>query len=67
MVVAGLQDGEPFLGSVGMIGTHYVDDFIVTGMTNLEVLLGVLCESLIDCSAGNFWSTIGLWAEQAAI
>lgn len=31
VVIGGVQDGKPFLGAVGMIGTHYVDDHICTG------------------------------------
>jgi len=31
IIIGGMQDGVPFLGSVGMIGTHYVDDHITTG------------------------------------
>lgn len=32
MIVAGLQDGEPFVGHVDMIGVHYSEDHVVTGM-----------------------------------
>lgn len=31
MVVAGIDDGEPFVGYVNMIGIHYSDDYVVTG------------------------------------
>ena len=30
-MIGGLQDGVPFLGTVGMIGTHYSDAHIATG------------------------------------
>ena len=33
VIVGGWQEGKPFLGTVGMIGTHYVDDHITTGAT----------------------------------
>lgn len=31
LVVGGIQDGQPFLGMVGMIGTHYTDAHVATG------------------------------------
>ena len=31
LVVGGLQDGKPFLGTIGMIGVHYTDGHIATG------------------------------------
>ncbi|GMH43983.1 hypothetical protein BSKO_11917 [Bryopsis sp. KO-2023] len=34
ILVAGMQDGEPFLGGVGMIGVHYINDHIATGFGN---------------------------------
>jgi len=33
VVVCGMQNGVPFIGSVGMLGTHYVDDHVTTGHT----------------------------------
>lgn len=34
LVVGGLQDGQPFLGMVGMIGTHYTDSHVTTGFAS---------------------------------
>lgn len=34
LVVAGYYNGKPFLGSIGMIGTHFVDETIATGFGN---------------------------------
>ncbi len=31
LVVGGLQDGKPFLGTITMLGVHYSDDHIATG------------------------------------
>ncbi len=34
LVVGGLEDGKPFLGTIGMIGTHYTDGHVATGTSN---------------------------------
>eukprot|EP00884_Botryococcus_braunii_P014367 jgi/Botrbrau1/22931/Bobra.0030s0009.1 len=34
IVVGGLVDGKPFLGTVGMLGTHYSDEHVATGFGN---------------------------------
>ena len=34
LVVGGVHAGEPFLGTVGMIGTNYKDDTVATGFGN---------------------------------
>ncbi|PNH10226.1 Proteasome subunit beta type-4 [Tetrabaena socialis] len=34
LVVGGVQGGVPFLGMVGMIGTHYTDSHVTTGFAN---------------------------------
>lgn len=31
IVVGGLVDGKPFLGTMGMLGTHYSDEHVATG------------------------------------
>ncbi len=31
LVVGGVQDGKPFLGTITMLGVHYSDDHIATG------------------------------------
>lgn len=31
LVVGGLHEGRPFLGTVGMIGTNYTDAHVATG------------------------------------
>lgn len=31
LVVGGLAEGKPFLGMVGMLGTHYSDEHVATG------------------------------------
>ncbi|KAK9793714.1 hypothetical protein WJX73_005874 [Symbiochloris irregularis] len=35
LVIGGIEHGKPFLGTVGMIGTHYTDDHIATGFGNM--------------------------------
>ncbi|KAK9804889.1 hypothetical protein WJX72_010345 [[Myrmecia] bisecta] len=35
LVICGFQDGKPFLGTVGMIGTHYTDEHVATGFGNM--------------------------------
>ena len=40
IVVAGLQDGKPFLGTVTMLGVHYSDEHIATGQLQICNLLG---------------------------
>lgn len=35
LIVGGVENGEPFLGTVGMIGTHYTDDHVTTGFANM--------------------------------
>lgn len=34
LVVGGLEDDKPFLGTIGMIGTHYTDGHVATGFGN---------------------------------
>lgn len=34
IVVGGLEDSKPFLGLVGMIGTHYTDSHVTSGFAN---------------------------------
>lgn len=33
LVVGGIEDDKPFLGTIGMIGTHYTDGHVATGTT----------------------------------
>lgn len=32
LVVGGVQDDKPFLGTITMLGVHYSDDHIATGL-----------------------------------
>lgn len=45
LIVGGVEEGKPFLGSVGMIGTHYTDTTMATGFGNM------LARPLFRCDA----------------
>ena len=58
LVVGGIDHGgQPFLGTVGMIGTAYTDDHVATGAFALPTLLGEfgICfrAALLQCSRHN--------------
>jgi 20S proteasome subunit beta 7 len=44
LVVGGLQDGKPFLGTITMLGVHYSDDHIATGSS-----LSRYCKACVLC------------------
>ena len=47
LVVGGLQDGKPFIGTVGMLGTHYTDEHIATGKIHQgDVRLHIVLQQL---------------------
>ena len=61
IVVAGLQDGKPFLGTVTMLGVHYSDEHIATGQLQIctllrYVLLPMPSASIVDLPLIRFWA-----------
>ena len=46
IVIGGVQDGKPFLGTVGMLGVQFADEHIATG-GSLRV---VQCSSASPCA-----------------
>ena len=48
LVVGGVQDGKPFLGTITMLGVHYSDDHIATGVlsTRIRASKGLLADIL---------------------
>ena len=61
IVVAGLQDGKPFLGTVTMLGVHYSDEHIATGQLQIctllrYVLLPMPSALIVDLPLIRFWA-----------
>ena len=52
IVVAGMQDGEPYLGFVNLQGTAFTDDIMATGM-GVDLCLPVMrkaVETKVQCN-----------------
>ena len=47
ILVAGMQDGEPYLGFVNLQGTAYTDDIMATGM-GVDLCLPVMRKAVED-------------------
>ena len=62
LVIGGLQDGKPFLGTVGMLGTHYTDQHIATGASNVSTTCSEL-RPWLDLAAGPISNTPDCCAE----
>lgn len=48
-MLAGYKEGQPFLGTVGMIGTHYKDTHIATGQSCSHLFLYTSQVALTSC------------------